>query len=107
MRPEGETLRLLTQTIDDFRIAFNRTCVHLEAWQIVSYTLSIAFLSLWLKRQFKDDRPIIDRLRTLVCFIAFLYRIFLLLCMEGFMKLINFRSAFYNMNLDLNILELA
>lgn len=62
----GQTLRVIAQAIDDTRVAFNRNCVTLEAWQIVSYTLSVAFLLLWCRRQLRADKPLTDRIRAAV-----------------------------------------
>lgn len=64
----GQTLRVIAQAVDDARVAFNRQCVHLEAWQIVSYTLSIACLFIWCRRQLKTDRPLAERIRATVSF---------------------------------------
>lgn len=60
----GHTWRLIAQALDDGRVAFNRTCVHLEPWQIVSYTLSLAFLSLWFRRLLKADKSLSARIRA-------------------------------------------
>ncbi|VDM28145.1 unnamed protein product [Toxocara canis] len=62
----GQTWRLIAQAVDDGRVAFNRACVHLEPWQIVSYTVSVAFLTLWFRRMMKSDRPISKRIRAAV-----------------------------------------
>uniref|UniRef100_A0A0M3IUN3 Bestrophin homolog n=1 Tax=Ascaris lumbricoides TaxID=6252 RepID=A0A0M3IUN3_ASCLU len=60
----GQTWRLIAQAVDDSRVAFNRACVHLEPWQVVSYTLSVAFLTLWFRRIMKSDRPMTQRIRA-------------------------------------------
>lgn len=60
----GQTWRLIAQAVDDGRVAFNRTCVHLEPWQIVSYTISLAFLFSWFRRMLKADRPLTQRIRA-------------------------------------------
>lgn len=62
----GQTWRLIAQAVDDSRVAFNRACVHLEPWQVVSYTLSVAFLTLWFRRIMKSDRPMTQRIRAAV-----------------------------------------
>ncbi|VDK54573.1 unnamed protein product, partial [Anisakis simplex] len=62
----GQTWRLISQAIDDSRMAFNRACVHLEAWQIVSYTLSMVFLAIWFKELMKSDRTLVQRIRAFV-----------------------------------------
>lgn len=64
----GQTWRLIAQAVDDSRVAFNRACVHLEPWQVVSYTLSVAFLTLWFRRIMKSDRPMTQRIRAAVSF---------------------------------------
>ncbi|VDP15108.1 unnamed protein product, partial [Onchocerca flexuosa] len=64
----GHTWRLVLQIVDDSRVGFNRACVHLEPWQIVSYTLSIACLFIWLQKLLKADRPLSTRIRAVVLF---------------------------------------
>ncbi|MFH4979344.1 hypothetical protein AB6A40_006053 [Gnathostoma spinigerum] len=60
---EDSAWRLLVHIIDDTRLSVNRLCLHLEPWQIVSYTFSLAFFLLWLREQLKADKPFINRLR--------------------------------------------
>ncbi|OZC09129.1 hypothetical protein X798_03876 [Onchocerca flexuosa] len=62
----GHTWRLVLQIVDDSRVGFNRACVHLEPWQIVSYTLSIACLFIWLQKLLKADRPLSTRIRAVI-----------------------------------------
>lgn len=62
----GYTWRLITQAVDDGRVGFNRACIDLEPWQIVSYTLSVACLFIWLRELLKGDRPLSIRIRAMV-----------------------------------------
>ncbi|VDN25788.1 unnamed protein product [Gongylonema pulchrum] len=62
----GHTWRLIAQAVDDGRVGFNRACVHLEPWQIVSYTISLACLFMWFRRLIKADRPLAARIRATV-----------------------------------------
>ena len=64
----GHTLRVIAQGVDDARVAFNRQCVHLEAWQIVAYTISLACLFMWCHRQLKAERSMSARIRAGVSF---------------------------------------
>uniref|UniRef100_A0A0R3S104 sphinganine-1-phosphate aldolase n=1 Tax=Elaeophora elaphi TaxID=1147741 RepID=A0A0R3S104_9BILA len=60
----GYTWRLVAQVVDDGRVGFNRACVDLEPWQIVSYTLSVACFFIWLRKLLKADRPLSTRIRA-------------------------------------------
>ncbi|MCP9265596.1 Sphingosine-1-phosphate lyase [Dirofilaria immitis] len=62
----GHTWRLVAQVVDDGRVGFNRAFVHLEPWQIVSYTLSVACLFIWLRKLLKADRPLSTRIRAVI-----------------------------------------
>ncbi|VDN01278.1 unnamed protein product [Thelazia callipaeda] len=62
----GHTWRVIAQMVDDGRVGFNQACVHLEAWQIVSYTLSLTCLFMWIHRQLKVDRPLSTRIRAMI-----------------------------------------
>ncbi|CAG9535217.1 unnamed protein product [Cercopithifilaria johnstoni] len=62
----GYTWRLVAQIVDDSRVGFNRACVDLEPWQIVSYTLSVTCFFIWLRKLLKGDRPLPTRIRAVI-----------------------------------------
>ncbi|KAL3982871.1 Pyridoxal-dependent decarboxylase conserved domain family protein [Acanthocheilonema viteae] len=62
----GYTWRLVAQIVDDGRVEFNRACVDLEPWQIVSYTLSVTCFFIWVRKLLKADRPLSARIRSLI-----------------------------------------
>ncbi|EFO28024.1 sphingosine-1-phosphate lyase 1 [Loa loa] len=62
----GYTWRLVAQFVDDGRVSFNRACIDLEPWQIVSYTLSVACFFIWLRKLLKADRPLSARIRAVI-----------------------------------------
>ncbi|KAK6111251.1 Uncharacterized protein BM_BM18217 [Brugia malayi] len=62
----GYTWRLVAQVVDDGRVGFNRSCIDLEPWQIVSYTLSVVCFFIWLRRLLKANRPLSTCIRALI-----------------------------------------
>lgn len=68
----GYTWRLVAQVVDDGRVGFNRACIDLEPWQIVSYTLSVTCFFIWLREVLKGDRPLSTRIRAAVPFLVYL-----------------------------------
>lgn len=86
----GYTWRLVAQVVDDGRVGFNRACIDLEPWQIVSYTLSVACFFIWLRKLLKADRPVLTRIRAVVHFP--LYSISLLFQIKSYPDILIFPS---------------
>ncbi|PAV86466.1 hypothetical protein WR25_15033 [Diploscapter pachys] len=57
------TYRVVFEQIDLVRRQFNRQTSHLEAWQIVSYTVSVCFLIAYIRRITRSDKPVLVQLR--------------------------------------------
>ncbi|CAP32624.2 Protein CBG13938 [Caenorhabditis briggsae] len=57
------SFRIALEYFDDLRILFNAKCSGLEAWQIVSYAISLCFFVAWLKRRIRSNEPPLVQIR--------------------------------------------
>ncbi|CAD6192780.1 unnamed protein product [Caenorhabditis auriculariae] len=57
------TLRVAWEYIDDLRILFNARLNHLEAWQVVCYSLSFCFFIAWFRRMTRSSEPLFVQIK--------------------------------------------
>uniref|UniRef100_A0A1I7WN94 DUF4220 domain-containing protein n=1 Tax=Heterorhabditis bacteriophora TaxID=37862 RepID=A0A1I7WN94_HETBA len=55
--------RIVIEHVDEFRALFNRSCTHLEAWQVVSFSISLCFLITWIRHINRSDKSLFLRIK--------------------------------------------
>ncbi|KAF8374970.1 hypothetical protein PRIPAC_81399 [Pristionchus pacificus] len=60
----GHTWRLIVDYVDEVRSNINAACIHLESWQIASYTLSFVFLVLYILDLAASEKGIMEKIRS-------------------------------------------
>ncbi|GMR48016.1 hypothetical protein PMAYCL1PPCAC_18211, partial [Pristionchus mayeri] len=66
---EGHTWRLIVDYVDEMRSKINAGCLHLESWQVASYTLSLIFLVLYILDLAASEKGVVERIRARMFYI--------------------------------------
>ncbi|GMT24341.1 hypothetical protein PFISCL1PPCAC_15638, partial [Pristionchus fissidentatus] len=61
--------RLIVDYVDEVRSRINASCLHLESWQVASYSLSFVFLTLYMLDLASSEKGVIERIRARIFYI--------------------------------------